>query len=141
MSSHNPASTQRSADGPWKFSNILTSGTYKRPSEDTQGSNTKTNNFIKKLFFRRNSPCITYLFLLFAGRTNIQNFWTETSMGHLWDPVVGRLGDEMMRRTGDIRRTSVKHVFWFNSRQLTQDFIVNGGCKKISKQYNFAFSF
>ena len=32
-------------------------------------------------------------------------------MGHLWDPVVGRLGDEMMRRSRDIRRTSVKHVF------------------------------
>ena len=52
-------------------------------------------------------------------------------MGHLWDPVVGRPGDQMMRRSRDIRRTSVKHVFWFNSRQVTQDFIVNGGSKKL----------
>ena len=66
---------------------------------------------MKKLFFRSNSPCITYLFLLFTGRTNIQNFSTETSMGHLRDPVVGRPGDQMMRHSRDIRRTSVKHVF------------------------------
>ena len=30
--------------------------------------------FMKKLFSRSNSPCMTYLFLFFAGRTNIQKF-------------------------------------------------------------------
>ena len=38
---------------------VLTSGTYREPSGDPQGTNTKTNNLMKKLLFRSNSPCIT----------------------------------------------------------------------------------
>ena len=38
------------------------------------GINTKIDDFMKKLFFKSNSPCITYLFLFFTGRTNIQKF-------------------------------------------------------------------
>ena len=60
-----------SPEGPLK---VLVSGTYKWPSGDSQGTNTKIDDFIKKLFFRSNSPCITYLFLFFTGRTNIQMF-------------------------------------------------------------------
>ena len=51
---------------------VLTSGTYKGPSKDSQGTNTKTDDVMKKLFFRSNSPSITYLFLFSTGRTNIQ---------------------------------------------------------------------
>ena len=40
---------------------VLTSGTYRGPSGDSQGTNTKIDDFMKKLFFRSNSPCITYL--------------------------------------------------------------------------------
>ena len=47
-------------------------GTFKGPSEDPQGTNTKTDDLMEKLFFRSNSVCITYLFLLFTGRTIIQ---------------------------------------------------------------------
>ena len=60
-----------SPEGPLK---VLISGTYRKTSEDSQGTNTKIDDFMKKLFFRNNSPCITYLFLLFTGRTNIQKF-------------------------------------------------------------------
>ena len=38
------------------------------------GINTKIDGLMKKLFFKSNSPCITYLFLSFTGRTNIQKF-------------------------------------------------------------------
>ena len=51
---------------------VLTSGIYKGPSKDSQGTNTKTDDVMKKLFFRSNSPSITYLFLFSTGRTNIQ---------------------------------------------------------------------
>ena len=90
---------------------VLTSGIYKGPSGDSQGTNTKIDDFMKKLFLRSNSPCITYLFLFFTGRTNIQKFWTGTSTGRLRDPVAGRPWDQMMRRSKDVRGTSVKHVF------------------------------
>ena len=53
---------------------VLRSGTYKSPSEDSEGTNTKIDDFMKKLFFRNNSPCITYLLLYFTGRTTIQKF-------------------------------------------------------------------
>ena len=51
---------------------VLMSGTYKGPSGDSQGTNTKIDGCMKTLFFRSNSPCITYLFLFFRGRANIQ---------------------------------------------------------------------
>ena len=44
---------------------VLTSGTYRGPSGESHGTNTKIDDFVKKLFFRSNSSCITYLFLLF----------------------------------------------------------------------------
>ena len=53
---------------------VQTSGTYKEPSGDSLGANTKIDDSMKKLFFRRYSPCIIYLFLFFTGRTNIQKF-------------------------------------------------------------------
>ena len=32
-------------------------------------------------------------------------------MGHLWDPVAGRPGDQMMGRSRDVPGTSIIHVF------------------------------
>ena len=54
-----------SPEGPLK---VLTSGTYRGLS----GTNTKIDDFMKKLFFSSNSLCIIYLFLFFTVRTNIQ---------------------------------------------------------------------
>ena len=55
-----------SPEGPLK---VLTPGIYRRPSVDSQGANTKIDDFMKKSFFRSNALCITHLFLLFTGRT------------------------------------------------------------------------
>ena len=52
----------------------LMSGTYWGPSGDSQRRNAEADNLMKKLFFRRNIPCIIYLFLFSTGRTNIQEF-------------------------------------------------------------------
>ena len=60
---------------------ILRSGTY---CKDYQGTNTKTYCFMEKLFFRSNSPCITYLFLFFHRKNkyskvlNEDAHWTST---------------------------------------------------------------
>ena len=90
---------------------VLTSGTYRRPSGDSQGTNTKTDDLMIKLCFRSSGPCITYLFLFFIGRRNIQKLETGTYTIRLWDPVAGRPGNQMIGRSRDIRKTSVKHVF------------------------------
>ena len=50
---------------------VLTSRIYREPSGDSQGTKTKIDDLMKKMFFRSNSPCITYLFLFFTGRANI----------------------------------------------------------------------
>ena len=50
---------------------FLTSGTYKRPSEDYEGTVTKIDELMTKLFFRSNSNYITDLFLFFTGQINI----------------------------------------------------------------------
>ena len=66
---HNVPGT--SPEGPLK---VLTSGTYRGPSGDSQETDTKIDDLTKILFFRSNRPCITYTFLSFRGRTNIQKF-------------------------------------------------------------------
>ena len=38
---------------------VLTSGTYRGSSGDPQGNNSKTDNLMRKLHFRSNSPFIT----------------------------------------------------------------------------------
>ena len=53
---------------------VLRCRTYRGPLGDSQGTNTKIDDFMKKLFFRSNSPCIIHLFLFITGRTNIQKF-------------------------------------------------------------------
>ena len=102
-----------SPEGPLK---VLTSGTSRRLSGDSQGTNTKIDDLMKKMFFRCNSPCFTHLFLIFTEKTNIQKFLIETSMGRLRDPVARRPGDQMMGRSGDVRGTSVINVFKLNSQ-------------------------
>ena len=44
-----------SSEGPLK---VLMSVTYRGPSGDSQGTNTKTDDLMKNLFFRSNSTCI-----------------------------------------------------------------------------------
>ena len=60
-----------SPEGPLK---VLTSEICERPSGDSQGTNTEIDDFMQKKIFRSNGPCMTYLFLFFTRRTNIQKF-------------------------------------------------------------------
>ena len=62
--------TQSAHDVPGTF----LEGSLKVSSGDSQGTNTKFDDFMKKLFFRSNSSCITYLFLFFTGKKKIQKF-------------------------------------------------------------------
>ena len=48
----------------------LTFRTYRGPSGDPQGTNTKTDDLMKKLFFRNYSPCITYISIHVFYRNN-----------------------------------------------------------------------
>ena len=48
-------------------------GRFREPSGDSQGTNTGTDDLMKKLFSRSNSPRITYLFLFFTVRTNFKS--------------------------------------------------------------------
>ena len=68
-----PARTRRPRDVPCP-SKVLMSGTCRGSLRDSQVTNTKIDDLMKKMFSRSNSACITYLFLLFSGRTNIQKF-------------------------------------------------------------------
>ena len=61
-----------------------------------------------------------------------------TSTGRLRDPVLGRPGDQIMGRSGDIPGTSIIHVFKIELRnifnllsQVTRDFIVNCSSEKL----------
>ena len=55
-----PLPPRTSPEDPLK---VFTSETYREPSEDSQGTNRKIDDLMKRLFFRSNSPCITYLLL------------------------------------------------------------------------------
>ena len=73
---------------------------------------------MKKVFFRCNILVlhIYYCFLLEKQIFKIVNGDVHgTSTGRLRDPVAGRPRDQMMGRSGDVRRTSVIYVLKFNS--------------------------
>ena len=110
-----PASTRRSRDVLWRFPKGPKVKPTQETTRDPQGPLRRPIQKLmilwKKMFLRSNSPCITYLFLFFTGRTNIQKFWTGTSTGRLRDLVGGRPWDQMMGRSKDVRGMSVKHVF------------------------------
>ena len=90
---------------------VLTSATSRGPSRDSQGTNTKIDDLMKKLFFRCISSLFAHLFLFVTGKTNIQKVYMGTSTGRLRDSVAGRPGDQMMGRFGDVHGTSVIHAF------------------------------
>ena len=76
---------------------VLTSGTSRGPSGDSQGTNTKINDLMKKLFFICNSFFITHLFLLFYWKIkyskglngDIHGMSTGPSCGTSWGPNGG----------------------------------------------------
>ena len=90
---------------------VLIFATYRGPSGDSQGTNTKISDFMKKIFFRIISPCITYLVFFLQEEQIFKSFKWGTSTGRLRDPVAGLPWDQMMSRSRDVRGTSVKHMF------------------------------
>ena len=66
-----------------------------------------------------------------------------TSTERLRDPVAGHSGEQMMERSGNVRKTAVIHVLQILLRnilnllrvwQVTQDFMVNCGSEKPNEQ-------
>ena len=71
----NMGNTQPAHNVPWtSHEGSLNVRGYKGPTGDSHGTNKNIDDVMKKLFFRSNRPCITYLSLFFTGRANIQKF-------------------------------------------------------------------
>ena len=107
--------SQPARDVPWTSPKgplkVLTSGTSRGPSGNSQETIKKIDDFLKKGFFRCNSPCFTYLLLLFTGKANTQKFSMATSTGRARNPLAGRPRDQMMGSSVDVRGTLVIQVF------------------------------
>ena len=122
-----------SPEGPLKF---LTSRTYKGPSEDSQGTNTKIDDLMKKLFSRSNSHCITYLFLFFYRKNkysklldgDVQGTSTRSRFGTSMRPKYGT----SVKHVSKIKLANTLNVLW----QVTQDFLMNGSSEKFSEQFS-----
>ena len=70
-----PAGTRRSGDVPWRCTEGPKVETCRGISGDSQGTNTKIDDFMKKLFFRSNGPCITYLQKICEWICEYVNMW------------------------------------------------------------------
>ena len=66
---------------------VLMSGTYRETSGDSQWTNTKIDDLMKRLFFRCNSPCFTHLF--FTGK----QIFERSKWGRPWDVYGTQLRD------------------------------------------------
>ena len=87
---------------------VLTSGTYRGLSGDSQGTNAKIDDFMKKLFFRSIRVLLLHIWFCFLQEEQI---FKSSKRGRLRDPVAERPWDQMMGRSRDVCETSAKHVF------------------------------
>ena len=92
---------------------VLTSGTYRGCSRDSQGTNTKIYGlrFIDKFVFEKQQSFYYICTPVFYKKTNTQTFCMGTSAKCLRVPVVERRTVQIMGHSRDIHGTSVKHVF------------------------------
>ena len=74
---------------------------------------------MRKLYFRSTSPCITYLFLFFTGRTNVQKLQTGTYTERLPGPVMERPRDQMMGRSRDGTSAGRRSNMFFKFKSQT----------------------
>ena len=88
--------TGTSPEGPLK---VLTSETYKEPSGNSQGTNTKTDDFMKKMFFRCNYILVLHICFCFLQEEKI---FKISKRGCLRDQVAGRPWDQMMVCSKDV---------------------------------------
>ena len=98
-------------------------------------------DLLRKLYFKSNSLCITYLFQSFTRNTNIEMFQMETPVRCLLILVAGCLRDQIMGYSRYdhyifffnflIQLTNTLNLLW----QVTQHLLVNGCGKKFSEQF------
>ena len=93
---------------------VLISETYRGPSGNSQVTNTKTDDLIKKLSFIDNSPCIACLFLFYTRRANNQKFQAGTSTEHLRNQLWDVLGTKWWDVLGTPLRRQSNMLFEFN---------------------------
>ena len=87
---------------------VLTSGNYRGPSGDYQGTNTKTDDFMKKLFFRSIRVLVLHICFCFLQEEQI---FKSSKRGPLRNPVAGHPWDQMIGRSRDVCGTLAKHGF------------------------------
>ena len=87
---------------------VLMYGTYREPSGDSQGTNTKIDDFMKKLFFRSIRVLVLHICFCFLQQEQI---FKSSKRGRLKDSVAGRPWDQIMGRSKDVCGTTAKHVF------------------------------
>ena len=104
---------------------VLKSETCRGLSGNSQVANTKIDDFTKKLFFRNNSPSITYLQRYYVFDIYFFFFYRKW---YVLGTSVGRRSNIIFK----IQLTNTLLFFW----QVTQDFIVNGNSEKFSEEYN-----
>ena len=100
-----------SSEGPLK---VVTSGTSAGPSGDSQGTNRKIDDLMKKVFFRCNSLCFTYL-LLFLLEKQIckspkQGRPRDVYGTYLWDVPGTRWWDVLGKSPGRRSYMFLKHI-------------------------------
>ena len=99
----NPANTQHPEDIPLK---VLTFITCRRPSGNSQWTNIKIDDLMKKIFLE----AIVLVLHIYSCFLQEEQTFKSSKQGHLWDPVAGCPGDQLM---GCSRDTS--HTCFLNS--------------------------
>ena len=82
-------------------------GTYSGPSGDSQGTNTKTDDLMKKLFLE----AIVLVLLIYVCFLQEEPIFKSSKAASPQDPVARRPGDQMMGRFRDVHGMLVKHDF------------------------------
>ena len=90
---------------------VLTSGTSRGPSGDSQGTNKKNDSLMKKSVFQMQQFLFYSSVTVFYWKNKYAKVLNGTSTGCLRDPVAGRPEDQMMGRSGYDPGTQVIHVF------------------------------
>ena len=119
---------------------VLMPGTYRGPSGDSQGTNTKTDDLMKKMFFRSNILAL-HIYSCFLQEEQIFKSSKRGSprdvyrtqlrdvLGNNWWDVLGTLAGHWSN-IFKIQFTNTLNLLW----QVTKGFIVNGSSEKFSKQ-------
>ena len=117
---------------------VLTSGTYRGPSRDPQGTNTKTDDLIK-IFFSEVKVLALYMYFCFLQEEQI---FKSSKWGRPRDVYRTQFLDGLGIKWLDVRGTSKGRCFLNSTHkhikvsQVTQDCKVNGSGEKFIKQYS-----